>query len=166
MMKVVLDEIERLFKSFENVALILVAITLAFWIARCTTKREVITQEHVTTLTHEVKVLTPIYVTDTVTAYRTRMRYDSTQIHDTVMRHDSVFIYKPLADTAINACSRALHDCEAIRLKNDSLTTQLSQQKRSWKDRLGCNVGPSLLARRDGTVVAGVGATCGLKIWP
>jgi hypothetical protein len=165
-LKVILADIESLVNSFKTVLLVIVLVALTFWVARCTAAKDAVVQERITTLTHEVKVATPVYITDTVIAYKARTRYDSARVTDTVMRHDSVFVLRSVADTAINACTVALHDCEHIRLLNDSLTKQLVKQKPGFWSHLGCTAGPAILAKRDGTVVAGVGATCGWRIWP
>ena len=166
MLEPIIDDLAKLWGQFKTAVVIVILVALSFWVARCTAARDAVTKERVKVLTHEIKVAVPVYITDTVTAYRTRIRYDRTQIHDTVVRHDSVFVYKPLADTAINACTAALHDCEHLRVVNDSLLVQVKKQRRTFWNRIGVSVGPALVAKSDGTVTWGIGATVGVRVWP
>lgn len=165
-LKAILADVEALVANFKTTLLVVLLVVLTFWVTRCQARKGAVTAERVSVLTHTIKVSVPVYLHDTVTAYRTRIRYDSTQIRDTVMRHDSVFVYKPLADTAIHACTQALHDCDHLRLLNDSLTVQLKKQAPTFWSKIGCTVGPGLQATSGGKVYVGVGATCGYKVWP
>lgn len=166
MLKVILADIEALIGSFKTALLFIVAVALMFWVGRCTAAKDAVIAERISVLTHTVKVSLPVYIHDTVTAYRTRTRYDSLRLTDTVTRHDSTFVYRPLADTAVHACTQALHDCEHIRLLNDSLTTQLAKQKPGFWSRWGCVPGPGILSTTTGKVSVGIGITCGPRIWP
>ena len=126
MLAPIIDDLEKLVEQFKTALLVIVVGALMLWVGRCTARKDGAQAERIKVLTHTVMVAETLYVHDTVTAYRTRIRYDRTQTTDTVMRHDSVFVYKPLADTAINACTVALHDCDRLRLVNDSLTKALN----------------------------------------
>ena len=166
MLEPILDDLNKLFKTFETAIIVIVAVILTFWVARCTASKAAVTAERVKVLTHEIKVTDTLYVRDTIVAHRTKTRYDSVRVTDTVSRNDTVFVPRAVADTAINACTQALHDCDRIRLLNDSLTVQLRKEKPGFWSRIGCTVGPSVLATRDGTVKAGIGAACGIRAWP
>jgi len=146
------------------VGIVLIASALfagAWW-----ERRQGAREEKVKVLTHEVKVLDSIFVHDTVTAYRTQIRYDHTRITDTLAFHDTVWVPRAVADNAINACTEALHDCGRLRIVNDSLR-KLSGKKPGFFSRCGVGPGGSVIVTRDGIVRAGVGisAVC-LVLYP
>lgn len=164
-LKALVGTVESFVASFKTALLVIVLVALALWVGRCSAARAAVTQERINVLTHTIKVDVPVYIHDTIIATRTRTLYDSARIVDTVSRNDTVYVRRDVADTAINACARALHDCEHIRLLNDSLTKQIAKQRPTFWSKVGISVGPSIVAARDGTVVWGVGATLGYKIW-
>ncbi len=165
MLEPALADIEAELGKVKWGAIVLGALGLMFWVGRCTAARDAVVREHVTTLTHEVKVLTPVYIRDTVVAHQTKVRYDSVRVLDTVVRNDTVFIPRVVADGAVKACTQALHDCDRLRLVNDSLVTYLGKEKRGLKDRVGVFVGP-VAVYSAGVVHAGVGIGVGIKVWP
>lgn len=143
----------------------IVGLGLMFWVGRCEGGKDAVVREHVVTLSHEVKVLVPVYLRDTVIAHDTKVRYDSLRVSDTVVRNDTVFVPRVIADGTINACTQALHDCERLRVVNDSLVHFLGKQKAGFKDRVGVFVGP-VAVYSAGTIHAGVGVGVGIKVWP
>ena len=116
-------------------------------------------QDRIELLAHHVKTVDSIYTTDTL--YFQRTLKVERAVHDTVLLHltDTVWVkrYIAAADTAISACTEALHSCELRVAQRDSIIALYKAMKPS-RISLGvqatCGVG--LAARADCVVGAGV----------
>lgn len=165
MLNTVLEDLEAEVLRWKMVIAVVLALVIVFYAGRCSAAKAAVIQEKVATLTHEVKVLTPVYVHDTVIAHRTKVVYDSLTPLIAMTVHDTVWVPKAIADTAINACTQALHDCDHLRVMNDSLLALTKQQKAGFKDRIGVFVGPTV-TYTGGQFKAGIGVGAGIRIYP
>ena len=68
MLSPIIDDLEKLVESFKTALLVLVVAVLAFWVARCTGKKDGVEAEQIKIVTHNVMVAETLYVHDTVTA--------------------------------------------------------------------------------------------------
>lgn len=116
-------------------------------------------------------------VSRTLTRYIERHARDTAWRRDTVTLRDTLRILMPAAavartDSTIRACGELVTACSTERVTAGATIAALRQRvdllerKPRFRDRLGCSAGYGAVASRDGTVVHGAAALCGLRIWP
>lgn len=141
------------------------AFALALWGGAWYERRQGQQDEKVTILVHEVKVLDSIFVHDTLKASVAKAHYDTARVRDTLWYHDTLWVPRKTADSAVNSCTQALHDCGRLRIVNDSLT-KLSGKKPGFFSRCGVGPGGGLIVTHDGVVHGGAGIFGDCHVWP
>lgn len=150
------------------------AVIGALWLYRWDAQRTALKDAYISQLETQVKALAirkaridTVLVRDTLRLTHWQTRYDTARINQVVMIHDTAYIPRTVADSTVNACTLALHDCLAVRALNDTLTDSLRTlthlQHPSTLHRLldHCGVGPAWDAL-SGKLTVDVGC----HLWP